>query len=200
MQSMEESLRGTEDQDLRALHTQKMRDLDQLNAYFTKKMTGEEGEPVEEYREEEVVAIATRLEPLSSVPEEKYTEIPSDPMDFARSDQFLDEEVDDIAKRSLEILATIREASSLSNEAIGLPEPRTPSPGPYEVPIPLTAPRDQEDSWRASVESEDRRSVQSEVSRPAKKPPMSRVRAEELSRIEAIMRGSGKSSKSNTAI
>ena len=201
MQSMEESLRGTEDQDLRALHTQKMRDLDQLNAYFTKKMSGEgEGEPAEEYKEEEVVAITTRLEPLSSVPEEKYSEMPSDPMDFPPSDPFLDEELDDIAKRSLEILATIREASSLSNECIGLSEPRTPSPGPYEVPIPLTAPREQEESFRASVESEDRRSVQSEVSRPAKKPPMSRVRAEELSRIEAIMRGSGKSSKSNTAI
>lgn len=205
LQSMEESLSGAEDQDLRALHTQKMRDLDQLNEYFTRKITGNEEEekpftPAEEYQEEEIQTVKPRLDPLSSAPEAKYAEIPSDLVETAQPPDLLFEEFDDFAERSAEILAAIQEASSLSSNPVQLDAPRTPSPPPYAVPLPFTAPRPREEPLRVSVESEDRRSVQSEVTRPTRKPPMSRVKAEELSRIEAIMRGSGKSSKSNSGL
>ena len=204
MESMEESLRGAEDQDLRALHTQKMRDLDQLNAYFTRKITGNEEEektfpPAEEYQEE-IETGRPHLDPLSSAPEALYAEIPSDLVESSQPPDPLFEEFDDFAERSAEILAAIQEASSLSSNPVQLDLPRTPSPPPYSVPLPFTAPREREEPLRESVESEDRRSVHSEVARPTRKPPMSRVRTEELSRIEAIMRGSGKSSKSNSGL
>lgn len=202
LQSMDESLKETEDRDLMALHTQKMMDLDRLNEYFTRKITGEKADEgkIEEEKDEEIVEVTLKQEVLSREPEYRYEEVVlSEPMRYSPPplEELPEEEEDDVSLRAPEILEIIKEASALSQSYPALFDPpRTPSPPPLSA-VPATAPRPQE-NLRTSVESEDRRSVQSDVQRPTKKPPMGRMRAEELSRIEAIMRGSSKSSKSKS--